>query len=218
MDDILTVKEMAQLLKLNDRTVLKMAQTGALPAAKIGGQWRFKRELVDRWLDDRMLGSMETSPGRAAVSAGAVTPFSEMLDERLVKLDLEGSAKTELLRQLVQLLVDSHYLERSDSFLRKLLKREKLMTTALGDGVAFPHTRTPQKDLFERPKVVVGVSRRGVDFDALDGKPVHALFLICASDDSTHLHILAQLTRVIRGIETVERLVVFAFLLLKTGM
>lgn len=206
MDSILTLKEMAQLLKMNERTVLKMAQTGAIPAAKIGSQWRFKRELVDHWLDDRMLGKAERATRLAAPDTTVLTPLPDMLDERLVKLDLEGSNKEEVLAQLVQLLVESHYLERADIFLRKLLEREKLMTTALGEGVAFPHPRQPQGSLFGRPKVVVGLSLRGVDYDALDGEPVHLFLLICAPDVSSQLRILAQLTRVIRCTDAVQQL------------
>jgi excisionase family DNA binding protein len=207
MDSILTLKEMAQILKMNERTVLKMAQTGAIPAAKIGSQWRFKRELVDRWLEDAMLGKPETLRRGATPAQVVLTPVTEMLDERLVKLDLEDSNKTEVLAELVRLLVDTGYLERTDDYLSKLLDREKLMTTALGDGVAFPHPREPQASLFERPRIVVGISPQGVDYDSLDGKPVHVLFLICASDDSAHLRILALLTRIIRSTDVVGELV-----------
>jgi PTS system nitrogen regulatory IIA component len=207
VDEILTVKEMAQFLKMNERTVLKMAQTGAIPAAKIGGQWRFKRELVDRWLDDKMVGGATRFPRGADSATGVVMPLAAMLDERLVTLDLEGSTKTEVLSQLAQLLVDSRYLQRADSFLQRLLERENLMTTALGDGVAFPHPREPQGDLFDRPKLVVGISPQGIEYGALDAKLVHVLFLICAPDDSTHLWIMAQLTRLFRGTNTVEQLV-----------
>jgi len=206
MDDILTLKEMAQILKMNERTVLKMAQTGAIPAAKIGSQWRFRRDLIDRWLEEAMLGNAETLRHGGEPAQFVLTPVTEMLDERLVKLNLESSNGKDALAELVQLLAGAGHLERADSFLDKLLDREKLMTTALGDGVAFPHPREAQGDLFERPKVVVGISSRGVDFDSLDGEPVHVVFLICASDDRTHLSILAMLTRVVRVADVVGQL------------
>jgi excisionase family DNA binding protein len=206
MDSILTLKEMAQILKMNERTVLKMAQTGAIPAAKIGSQWRFKRELVDRWLEEAMLGTADRPHGGPVSGRIVLTPVTEMLDARLVKLDLESSIKTEVLDELVQLLAETGHLDSADDFLRKLVDRERLMTTALGDGVAFPHPREPQGSLFERPKIVVGISAPGVDYDSLDGKPVHVLFLICASDDRAHLRILALLTRVIRSTDVVRQL------------
>jgi len=206
MDEILTVKEMAQFLKMNERTVLKMAQAGAIPAAKIGGQWRFKRALVDRWLDDKM-GAATGEPARGTeVSAGAMMSLAEMLDERLIMPDVAGSTKREVLHQLVQLLVSAGYLERADVFLQKLFDREQLMTTGLGGGVAFPHPREPQRDLFDRAKVAIGISPGGVEYDALDGRPVHAVFLICAPDDSTHLWTMARLSQMFRGTDAVEQL------------
>ncbi len=206
MDEILTVKEMAQFLKMNERTVLKMAQTGAIPAAKIGGQWRFKRGLVDRWLDDKMCArAMEPARGMET-SAGAAMSLAEMFDERLVALDIAGSTKRDVLNQLVQILVGSGHLERADVFLQKLLDRERLMTTGLGGGVAFPHPREPQRDLFDRPMVAIVISPEGVEYDAIDGRPVHVFFLICAPDDGTHLWTMARLSHIFRGTEAVARL------------
>jgi excisionase family DNA binding protein len=203
MDSILTLKEMAQILKMNERTVLKMAQTGAIPAAKIGSQWRFKMDLVDRWLEDAMLGRQGTSATSTVQRTIPAMAIAQMLDERLVKLELERTSKTEVLAELVRLLVKAGYLEQADGFLRKLLDREELMTTGLGDGVAFPHPREPQSSLFEQPRLAVGLSSRGIDYDALDGRPVHALFLICASDDRAHLRILALLTSIVRAVDVV---------------
>jgi PTS system nitrogen regulatory IIA component len=206
MDSILTVREMARFLKMNERTVLRMAQASVIPAAKIGNQWRFKRELIDRWLDERMLPASDKQSLGPVHCTPRFPPLTEMVDKRLVKLELEASDKKEILAQLVDLLVAAHHLRRGDDFLHRLMKRENLMTTALGDGVAFPHARNPQDCPFDAPMLVVGVSRCGVDYDALDGKPVHILFLICASDDSTHLRIMAQLTRVVRTMDVVRLL------------
>ena len=50
MDSLMTVKEVAQYLKLNYMTVYKLAQKGKIPASKVGGNWRFKKEIVDEWL------------------------------------------------------------------------------------------------------------------------------------------------------------------------
>ena len=50
-DEILTLPEVAQLLKVAEKTVYTMAQKGALPAFKVGGQWRFKRDDIDAWIE-----------------------------------------------------------------------------------------------------------------------------------------------------------------------
>src|SRR2546422_4908036 len=57
MDDrLMTVKELAAYLNLNERTVLKLAAEGPLPAVKVGNQWRFRKAMIDAWLDDQMFG------------------------------------------------------------------------------------------------------------------------------------------------------------------
>src|SRR2546426_2765380 len=56
MDDrLMTVKELAAYLNLNERTVLKLAAEGPMPAVKVGNQWRFRKAMIDAWLDDQML-------------------------------------------------------------------------------------------------------------------------------------------------------------------
>jgi PTS system nitrogen regulatory IIA component len=206
MDSILTIRDMAEFLKMNERTVLRMAQTGAIPAAKIGSQWRFKRELIDRWLDTKMLGTDKGMPSKSVRAAPLFPPLTELMDGCLIRLNLKASNKTEVLTHLVEPLVEAGYLANGDELLSRLVERERLMTTALGDGVAFPHPRKPQEGPFDTARLVIGVSQHGVDYEALDGKPVHVFFLICAPDDSTHLRIMAQLTRTVRGVDVVGRL------------
>src|SRR5215831_7991321 len=55
-DRLLTLKELAAYLKINERTALKLVAEGALPAVRLGNQWRFRKFMVDAWLDDQMLG------------------------------------------------------------------------------------------------------------------------------------------------------------------
>src|SRR5271166_2241187 len=55
-DRLMTVRQLAAYLSLNERTVLKLVSEGALPGVKIGNQWRFRKAMLDAWLDDQMLG------------------------------------------------------------------------------------------------------------------------------------------------------------------
>src|SRR5512142_121050 len=57
-DRLMTVKSLAEYLCVNDRTVLKLVSDGALPGVKVGSQWRFRKAMIDTWLDDQMLGVM----------------------------------------------------------------------------------------------------------------------------------------------------------------
>src|SRR5712691_10439120 len=57
-DRLMTIKQLAEYLSVNDRTVLKLVSDGALPGVKVGNQWRFRKAMIDTWLDDQMLGVM----------------------------------------------------------------------------------------------------------------------------------------------------------------
>ena len=57
-DRLMTVKQLAGYLNVNDRTVLKLVSEGVLPGVKVGNQWRFRKAMIDTWLDDQMLGVM----------------------------------------------------------------------------------------------------------------------------------------------------------------
>ena len=91
-----------------------------------------------------------------------------------VDLHLDASGKEEALKELVELLSVN---EKSEELFRLLKKRENLGSTGIGKGVAIPHCRSLVVD---RLRVVYGRKADGLDFGAIDGKPVHHLFLIVA--------------------------------------
>jgi PTS system nitrogen regulatory IIA component len=80
------------------------------------------------------------------------------------------------------------------SFLVGLCEREKLMTTAIGYGIAVPHPRTALVSRDEDERVYVCFLDKPVNFGAMDGKPVHTLFVILSSGSSSHLRILSRLS------------------------
>ena len=86
--------------------------------------------------------------------------------------------------------------DASDALQAMLVERERLGTTAMGDGIAIPHARVESLD---RVLAVFGLSRAGVDFDSLDGKPTHLFFLLVAPgrEGSAHLLLLARLSRLL---------------------
>ncbi|RKZ22547.1 PTS sugar transporter subunit IIA [bacterium] len=101
--------------------------------------------------------------------------MKDVFKPEFVKLELEATTREEVLRELVDLLPVGD--DKKELIYQRLLERENLGTTGIGKGIAIPHSRTlALKDVF----VIVGRSKKGVDFNALDGKPVHLFFLIVA--------------------------------------
>lgn len=99
----------------------------------------------------------------------------EFFSEDAVQLELQGSTKDEVLRELIGLLKLD---EKSEGMLFKMLKRrENLGSTGIGRGIAIPHCRSL---VVSRLRVAFGRKTSGVDFKAIDDKPVHFFFLIVA--------------------------------------
>ena len=204
MSDILTARDVAELLRLNERTVLRLAQTGKIPAAKIARRWRFHRDLINNWLEQQMRQMPTEELDRLAGAAPASA--TDTLDPALISLDLRARRRAEVLRELVELLVQAGQVDSGEALVQSLLRREELMSTALGGGVAIPHPRHPVPELVRRAVCVVGRSGEGISFGALDGERTRLFFLLCAPNDRQHLRLVARLTRLLREQDCVGRL------------
>ncbi len=111
-----------------------------------------------------------------------------------IKLHLQSSHKDEVFEELTNFLVEKISFLNSEEILTALRTREQKMTTGLKNGIAVPHGRT---SLIEGITGVLGISDQGIDYDALDKKSVHYVFLFL-SDPSTqqeHLSLLSQIGR-----------------------
>lgn len=198
-DEILTVKEVAEYLKMNPRTVYKLAQDGQIPGVKIASQWRFKKSLVNEWLELEMRRFPSRQLERLEEDHGARVPnVSDLLSERTVSTELRSRTKHDVLKELVELSLGSGRVKASDALLTAIRRREELCSTGIEKGVAVPHPRPALTGMIEEPVVAFGLSKRGIDFGSLDGKPTHLFFLLCAPNDSSQLKVLARLSRLLR--------------------
>ena len=191
---LLTPAEAAQMLRLNPRTVVRLAREGRIPAVKVGERWRIKTAAVEP------RGETKARSARAKRrSAGATAKdfsVAELLRPELVILKLEAADKRAALLEVALRLVEEGHLSKPQSFLESLLEREELMSTRIAEGVAVPHPRRATPGMFAESVVALAVSPGGVDFGG--GVSVNVMFVICASDDRSHLRILARLSRLLR--------------------
>ncbi len=132
----------------------------------------------------------------------------DYLSQDTILLDMEAGSKEEALEALVDLLVKGGKISPEDreSVLEVLKEREKLGSTGVGSGIAIPHGYSP---CVPEVTLAVGVSRKGVDFDALDGKPVHIFFLLISppKETLTHLKVLARIARFSRDRDFRKKLI-----------
>lgn len=123
--------------------------------------------------------------------------LSEYISTNLTKLDLVSTTKTDAIKELVDMLDAAGYLTDANAFLNAVFEREKVGSTGIGKGIAIPHSRTA---MVRNVVVAVGRSTVGVDFEAIDNRPVHLIFLIAAPVESGGLYLkaLARLSRLLR--------------------
>ncbi|MDR2194788.1 MAG: PTS sugar transporter subunit IIA [Treponema sp.] len=167
--DIITIEEVAKYLRVSEHTIYNWAQKGEIPAAKIGSVWRFKRVDIERWVDNRF---SVPPPKSETIHAETI-----IVPDRIVFLDYPN--KRDALSVLADNLAQAPQARDRQELITEILKREELMSTAIGEGIAIPHVRLASvTDMI----VSVGISRTDIsDFHALDDKPVRLLFMIAAS-------------------------------------
>ena len=171
-DDILTIEEVAKYLRVSERTVYDWAQKGEIPSGKIGTVWRFKKSEIEKWVNDRLSsGSKPVTPGDQIQVKNILSP------DRIIFLN--HSTKHDALLELANNLSTAPQVKMSSELAVEILKREELMSTAIGRGIAIPHVRLSSvTDLV----MSVGISKCDIiDFQTIDDVPVRILFMIAAA-------------------------------------
>ncbi len=171
-DDILTIEEVAKYLRVSERTVYDWAQKGEIPSGKIGTVWRFKKCEIEKWVNDRLSAGAKTSTVSSQVQIRNI-----LSPDRIVFLN--HSTKHDALTALATTLCSAPQIKNSEELTNEILKREDLMSTAIGRGIAIPHVRLSSvTDLV----MAVGISKVDIiDFQTIDDEPVHLMFMIAAA-------------------------------------
>ncbi len=125
--------------------------------------------------------------------------IEEFLSRKAIGADIKSGKKEDVLRELVDLLIASGDIDKKyrAKLVEQLMAREALGSTAIGQGVGIPHTKS---DCVSSLVASFGLSQKGVDFDSLDGEKVYIFFLLIAPADSSgpHLKALARISRLLK--------------------
>lgn len=121
----------------------------------------------------------------------------ELLNEELINPSIKSKSKNDVLEELSDMLINNGIIRDKDQLLEKLKEREKLETTGVGHEIAIPHARTESVDGLA---LCFAISKEGIDFDSLDGKPVNIFFLIVSNEENKnrYIQLLARISRICR--------------------
>jgi mannitol/fructose-specific phosphotransferase system IIA component (Ntr-type) len=133
----------------------------------------------------------------------------DYLTPERIDLRLDATSKATAIERLVTLVARSLGLTDSAPLLSEVMRREEILSTGVGDGIAIPHAAI---DGFTDPVIALGMSRRGIDYGALDQKPVHVLFLLVwpRAAPGLQLKALARIARLGRQEDLAARLLAAA--------
>ncbi len=136
---------------------------------------------------------------RSKYLAGEFMKISDFLRKEAITTELKAETKADVIAEMVVLLVDAGIIEKKhkNKIVEGLLAREALGSTAIGQGIAIPHTKS---DTVSGLISALAVSKKGVNFDSLDGEPAYIFFLLIAPSDSAgpHLKALARVSRLLK--------------------
>lgn len=204
--EIMTLAELANYLKVAEKTVVRMAREGKIPGTKVASQWRFMRSLVDEWLEKRMQPVTRTNLFELIKHAPEVVPVSRLVSPELMMFSIKPGPVEKVLDQLIQPLEQHGLINDRKNYLKLLIQREALHSTAIAPHVAIPHARTPADASLNKSALVVGISPEGVDFGAGDDLKTHVFILICSEDEVVHLRLLAKISRLLSQKTMIKRL------------
>ncbi|MCR5044953.1 MAG: PTS sugar transporter subunit IIA [Treponema sp.] len=186
-EEILTIEEVAKYLRVSERTVYDWAQKGEIPSGKIGTVWRFKKSEIEKWVNDRL-----SSSSRLSAPSMSVQVKNILSPDRIVFIN--QSSKRDALIELAAALSKAPQVKFAKELETEILKREELMSTAIGRGIAIPHARLSSvTDLV----MAVGICKKPVmDFETIDDQPVSLLIMIAAAynQHSYYLQTLSHLS------------------------
>jgi len=182
----LTVRDVAGLLNVSERTIYRWIKEGAIPAYRISEQYRFHRAEILEWATARRIGVSVEIFEEADAASHPLPSLSEALQAGGIAYRVGGTDKSSVLRSAVEAMRLPDEVDR-EHLLRVLAAREEMASTAIGDGIAIPHVRNPIVLHVPRSMVTLCFLERPVDFGALDGRPVHCLFTMVSPTVRAHL-------------------------------
>jgi PTS system nitrogen regulatory IIA component len=203
----LSVRDTARLLKVSEKTIYRWIKQQTIPAYRVQDQYRFNRAEILEWATSRRLNVATEILFEPEAAGQPVPSLLAAIAAGGVFYRVSGSNKAQALREVVELLRLPTEVDR-EFLLRVLLAREAIMSTAIGDGIAMstaigdgiaiPHVRNPVVLHIDRPLLALCFLENGIEYGALDGKPVNTLFTIISPTTRAHLHLMAKLSFVLR--------------------
>lgn len=188
----ITLRQAASYFAVDEATIRRWIAERELPVHRVSERLHMNAIEVWEWAVARGVPVARSLLDEAQRKPENVPPLGQLLRVGGIHRDLEGPDKGATLRNVVSRLNLPRDVDR-EHLLAILEAREAMGSTGIGDGIAIPHVRNPILLHVNQPQVSLFLLHEPVDFDSVDGEPVHSVFLVVSPSIPTHLKILAQL-------------------------
>jgi len=191
----LKIKDVAELLQMDEKTISKLIDEGKIPCYKINYQFRFNREELNEWI---LTNKIDASPAvMEAQSPDSPVDITQCLTRGGIYYKIPGDDVESVIRNSMNAVTLPPRLDK-DLIIFHLLKREAMMPTAVGDGIAIPHPRVPILSDINNESISICFLEHPVDFKALDKKSVSVMFIVLSANQCRHLEMLFKISNLCR--------------------
>jgi len=193
----LTLRQAVEYLDVGEDTLRRWIKHRGLPVHVVNERMHLNAIELWEWATENGIPVSKRLLEQERQSPEPVPPLSTLLEKGGIHHDVGGTDRTAVLREVVARLPLPADADRE--FVSAVLEaREAMGSTGIGEGIAIPHVRNPILLQIAEPRVTLCLLRQPIDFEAIDGRPVYALFTVISSTVPAHLRILAQLGHALR--------------------
>jgi len=193
--------EVSKSLDLPMGTIERWIRQGRIPIKRRGGQCVFDKGALEKWAKSHNLSFFLREKNNDIPDSDDNDSLLDNLAAAMrrggVFKDVEGSDAESIFRRVVNELKGLSGNE-TEELVERLLQREELISTGVGNGIAIPHPRSPLPNLFKSPIILICFLKNNVDFGAVDDKPVSVMFFLFSPNTECHLQLLSRLSFCLR--------------------
>lgn len=185
------IPEAAQSLGVSEHALERWIRQGLIPYQWINDKIVFRKSRLKEWADSHNMAWTETPPLQVVASPESFS-LTAAIRRGGVCAGIKGENVERVLESAMKAIQFPEEIDRR-LLLKRLLERETLASTGIGNGAAVPHPRVPIKTSFSAPSIFVCFLDGAIDYNAVDGAPVFVLFLMLSPSTKTHLQMLSRL-------------------------
>jgi len=190
-DNLITFKKCMAYLRVNETILNELIKVNNFKTIKSGKTIKLDKDKIDEWISN-----LEEQEQNQLAIQRITCRFSDYINLEYIDLEFEAENKFDAIAKISSFAKDCKIVQNNRWLNETIVARENMASTAVGEGIAFLHTRAPHPSKINMPSVLLARSSEGIDFGAIDDKPVHLMFLLLLRNEKEHLFSLSYLNKV----------------------